>query len=362
MQITEYSETEAGLARLRERMEGVVYDVTIAAGMDLAKKDRRELVGLRTSLETKRKEIKAPALERCKMIDEEAKRVTGEILALETPIDQQIKAEEARREEERQEKLRQAAAVQKILDDKIIEIGKLPLYCIGKTSTEIADFLAKIKEKEIGGEFQGETRKRAEAAKDTAIAEIITALGNTIEEEAKAEALKAEQEAEAARQEAERVERERLMAVQRAEIERQQAELMEQKRRNDLEIARLKELADAERAKFEAERAAFEKEQKAVDLAIKQKQEAEAAELKRQQDEEDAKRRDEERKAAILAEQKRVEAEKERKAAEKARKLAEAKCKDASTAFQKILVICNSHELSGEEVRSQVALIAEANI
>ena len=50
---------------------------------------------------TKRKEIKAPALVRCKLIDEETKRITSELLALEVPIDEQIKAEEKRLRAER---------------------------------------------------------------------------------------------------------------------------------------------------------------------------------------------------------------------------------------------------------------------
>ena len=99
--ITEYSTTTAALATLNERLKGIVYDVTTTKGMDSAKKDRRELVVLRTSLEAKRKEIKAPALAHCKLIDDEAKRITGELLALETPINQQIKEEEARKEAER---------------------------------------------------------------------------------------------------------------------------------------------------------------------------------------------------------------------------------------------------------------------
>lgn len=64
---------------------------------------------LRTSLEAKRKELKAPALERSRLIDSEAKRIESEIRSLEDPIDALITAEEQRRERERAE--RQAACV-----------------------------------------------------------------------------------------------------------------------------------------------------------------------------------------------------------------------------------------------------------
>lgn len=355
-QIKEYSATESALGELRQRLAGVKYEVMTSAGMDLAKKDRRELVTLRTSLEAKRKEIKAPALERCQLIDAEAKRITTELLALEKPIDEQIKAEEARKEEERAEKARVAAAAQKVLDDKILEIGKLPIRCIGKSADEIALFLATLEAKEIGGEFTGETRARAEAAKAGAVEEIRTVHAAMVEAEAKAAALKAEQEAEAARMEEERIERERLAAIEREANEKRQAELDEQKRLQDIEAARLKEIADAEAEKLRIEREAFEKEQREA----REKEEAIEAEKRREAEAEAARIREEERQAAILAEQERIKAEKERKAAEKARKLAEAKCKDADTAFKKILAICQSDEHTDTGKVTQIALIAEA--
>ncbi len=65
--------------------------------------------GYRTALETLRKEIKAPALERCRLIDDEAKRITAELLKIEEPIDTAIKAEEQRKEEEKAAKARAEA-------------------------------------------------------------------------------------------------------------------------------------------------------------------------------------------------------------------------------------------------------------
>ena len=365
--IQEYSVTTAALAELRVRFEGVKYDVSTVAGLDAARKDRRELVALRTSLETKRKEIKEPALAHCKLIDEEAKRIKAEIEALETPIDTIIKAEEARKEEERVEKARQAAAAQKVLDDKILEIGKLPLRCIGKNAGEISAFLAALEAKEIGGEFTGETRERAEAAKTEAIAEIHNILVVAVEAE-KAEAeRKAAQEAETARLEAERIERERLAAIERESIEKQQAAFEEEKRKYEAEQAELQKLRDAEAEQFAKEKAAHEAEQAKIkaerdesDRIAKEQRELEAAEIKRQQDELAANQREEERQAALVAEQKRLAAEKERKAAEKARKLAEAKCANAETALQKIQDICADDRVSDADARSQIGLIAEA--
>lgn len=357
------------ISKLREEFHGVTYDVSTPTGMAKAVDARRKLRDARVSLDKKKPEVKREALDFCNKVEADYKMLRAAVSEYEDVADAAIKAEENRKEEERQEKLRQAAAAQKILDDKIIEIGKFTLLCIGKDSEWIGKFLAAIKAKEIGGEFTGDTRERAENAKAVAIAEIISILGDTIHAEEKAAQLKAEQEAEAARLEEERAERERLDAIRKQEIEQQEAKLAELKRQNELEAARLKALAEEDQRKLAAQRAAFEdeqakirEEQETAQRSIREKEEAAAAELKRQQDEEAEKQRELDRIAAVNAEKLRLEAEKERKAAEKARKLAEAKCKDAATAFRKILSICQNTEVAHAQAREEIALIAEGNL
>lgn len=110
--IAEYSHTEAALATLVERYRGVVYDVTQKPGMTDALKARREIREIRTTLEKTRVEIKGPALKRCQQIDSEAKRITSALLALEDPIDAQIKKEETRKADE-------AAAIQRVEAERI---------------------------------------------------------------------------------------------------------------------------------------------------------------------------------------------------------------------------------------------------
>lgn len=94
-QITEYNQTAAALTELRSRYVRT-YDVTTTAGMAEAKEARATVRGYRVALEKTRVEIKAPALERTRLIDAEAKRITAELLAIEEPIDAAIKAEERR--------------------------------------------------------------------------------------------------------------------------------------------------------------------------------------------------------------------------------------------------------------------------
>lgn len=353
--ITEYNVTTAALAKLKKELTGKKYDVTTTAGLDLAKLDRRGLVTLRTTLEAKRKEIKAPALAHCNLIDAEAKRITAEITALEKPIDDLIKAEEAKKEEERAEKARIAAEAQKVLDDKIIEIGKLPLKCIGMDSGQVTVFLSTLEARPFGAEFTNGTLERAEAAKAEAVLAIREMLTATIKAEEIAAEAKAEEEKQAAIREEQRIESERLAEIEQKRIEEQQAELAEQKRINDLEAARLKKLAEDEEARIAATR---QKEQEAADK-LRKEQEAIAAEQKRVQDETDAAEREKERLAAIESEKKRVEAVAKEKAAEKARKLAEAKCADSATAFKKIIEICTS---APADALAQIALIAEGNL
>lgn len=104
--IVKLTATEAGLSVLRADLAGKTYDLTTTKGDKDARADRKRCVDLRSALEKKRKELKAPALEFGRLIDAEAKRITDAVLALEAPIDAAIKADEERREAERQERAR----------------------------------------------------------------------------------------------------------------------------------------------------------------------------------------------------------------------------------------------------------------
>ena len=105
-EIVEYSKTEAALADLNARYSAVIFDTSTTKGMQEAVAGRAEIRGYRVDLEKERVRIKAPALERCRLIDTEAKRITAALEALENPIDAAIKAEQQRKENERIEKER----------------------------------------------------------------------------------------------------------------------------------------------------------------------------------------------------------------------------------------------------------------
>lgn len=129
--IAEYTPTAAALAELRQQLAGKTFDCTTAAGDREARQSRRVLVELRTRLEDRRQELKKPLLDRGRLLDTEAKAITAQILELEQPIDQQIRAEEARKqaikdEAERRERARLAA-----IDAEIHGIQNLPLTLVG---------------------------------------------------------------------------------------------------------------------------------------------------------------------------------------------------------------------------------------
>lgn len=99
-QIQEYNKTAAALNELRARYIRP-YDVSTTAGMTEAREARATVRTYRVDLEKMRVALKAPALERTRLIDAEAKRITAELLEIETPIDSAIKAEEKHKAEEK---------------------------------------------------------------------------------------------------------------------------------------------------------------------------------------------------------------------------------------------------------------------
>lgn len=286
--IAEYSETAAALADLRARHAGVVYDVTVPKEMRAAKEARAELRTLRTGLEKKRVEIKAPALERCRLIDAEAKRITAELVALEEPIDVQIKAEEARAESERLAKFEAERLRVEAIQQKIQAIRDVPAGLVGKPSVVIAGQLAKLRETVLDEAELGADYLTATDALTAAIARVEQLW-----------AAQHEAEAEQARIAAEREELARI----RAENERLQREAEERRladeRKAAAERAEADRLAQVERDRLAAEeRAQREAEQAARDEAARAEREAqEAADRARREQEQAAMQAERERQA-----------------------------------------------------------------
>ena len=289
---------EDALASLYHRYSGVVYEVRTTKGMEEARKARAELRGLRTSLEAKRKEIKAPALERCRLIDDEAKRITGELSALEDPIDQQIKSEEDRKAAEKEARDRAERDRIAGIQAAIGKISAYPMQAIGKSSNEISDMITTLRLTPVDETF-GEFAAQAVAAKGDALDKLVQAHDGRLAQEEDAARLKAEreefarQQAEEARRRAEaeaadrqrreadeatakaaRAEEDACIAAERAEIERQRQALAQQQA--DAE-RRAREEREAEEARIRAEREEVERQRRELEDQQRRQREAEEA-------------------------------------------------------------------------------------
>lgn len=242
-EIQEYSKTEAALAELSAKYDGVIYDLSTREGLKAATSGRAELRDYRVNLEKTRKEIKAPALLRCQLIDSEAKRISTIISFLEEPIDEQIKAEERRKEEER-------TAAFRAEQERIAAEEK------AKKEAEEAKLAAERAELE---KQRAELAAQQKAAQDKIEAEQRAARMRIEEEERAARlareeadrAARLEREAEEARLKAERdkLEEEQRQARLAAEAEQRKADEIARKER-EAEEAKAREIA---RKKAESE-------------------------------------------------------------------------------------------------------------
>jgi len=298
-QIAEYNQTAAALTELRKRY-AKTYDVSTIEGMNEAKLARADVRGYRFALEKTRVEIKAPALERTRLIDAEAKRITAALLAIEEPIDAAIKAEEQRKAEEKAAKERAEAARIETIKGRIAFIESRIISASNRDSKTITAILKDLEAAALDEADYQEMLPTAVSAKITAIEKLEVMLNERIAYENEQARIKAEQEAETARIQAEREELARLRAAE-------EARQAEQRR-----------LAEAARRDAEAKLAADRQRQEAELLAQREQQEREAREAKALRDDEEARIRAErdavERKKAELEARRREEEAKRRKA------------------------------------------------
>lgn len=150
--IAEYSPIAAGLAELRAQVEAHLpsLDCSTPAGDKLARQSRFALVKLRTSLEERRKEIKAPALQRCNEIDAEAKRITREIEKLEEPFDVAIRAQEAKVAAAKAEADRREQARKQAVEAEINALRLLPTTLLAATPDQVATELDRVQSLSFG--------------------------------------------------------------------------------------------------------------------------------------------------------------------------------------------------------------------
>lgn len=173
------TETLEGLKELRDSLEGVVFDCSTKDGLKQANAAKRECTSLRTSLESRRKELKDPLLKAGKSIDAEAKKIKAEIEAVEKPIADQIAVEKQRQAEAKIDRVAEAQGV----------IDKMKAALTDGIMGELADVEAAIELVDaIDCDKLYELRLEAMKTKQT----VLTKLGELVAQKAMAPVTKSE--------------------------------------------------------------------------------------------------------------------------------------------------------------------------
>lgn len=254
--LSEFDKVSAGLADIAARFPvDLVYDVTTTKGMTEAIAHRAAWRDPRLTVEKVRKIAKAPVLALGRDIDTRAAWLTEQLLVGETPVDEQIKAEERRKEKIKQDKINAEFARVAEIQEAIAELHMDAMAVVGKASSVIGGALEAMKARTLDPLVFQEQIAQATAARQAAIDKLELAYAaalHTEEQARKAAADRAELEAlrataaeqrrkDEAAAAAQRVEQSRIEAEQRAErgrlakqqatLARQQAEFAEAQRR-----------------------------------------------------------------------------------------------------------------------------------
>lgn len=270
--VTALTATEVGIAELTTKYKDVVYDCADAKQMKAAKKARAEIREPRYNIETLRKAAKAPVLGLGRDIQTLAADLTARVLALETPIHEQIKVEEDRVE----------AAKQKIIDTeneriltqqrRIASIHDSTSDLIAKgfaDSTAIIAAIDDMKAHPVDNSFE-EFQDDAQSVWDASLEWLDNIYAKTVEAEEAAAAASEQARENAARQKELDEQQEKMEAQQReldkqAEEQRKEVEAAklaadaEQKRKDDERQAELDKQAEAQRKRDEELAAAQKK-------------------------------------------------------------------------------------------------------
>jgi len=267
--IVEFNVTEAVLAEIKGYE---VLEITDGKSEAVAKKARQVVRTMRTDIDKRRKELKAPLLAHGKLIDQTAKELTERLLPTEQNLDGKIKAVEAVAEAAKAERM----AIEKTRIDgimsKITEIEDITSAAqkYGLTSADIMEKLGELENYPVNVlEFE-EFTENVLISKSKQIEIVKATLERTVKFEADQQALNAV--AESNKAEADRL----------AVIAKDQEEAA---KKSEAEIYAKME---AERATIKAEKAELQAEKDRIAQAEAEKAEKEAAETQYIQDRDDA--------------------------------------------------------------------------
>jgi hypothetical protein len=277
--LQEIDQVGEGLAALTSKYQSAVFDVTNTKGMAEAKAARAEIRDVRYKVENIRKATGSELKRIASMVNDRAKEITAPILALEDPIDKQIKAEEDRKEAEREAKRLAEAVRVADMNARLDAIRNAPLKAIGACAAEIEQAITYVETIDLSS-FDDVFLPTAEQTKASALGTLTTLLTERRQLDEQAAELERQRQEQAAR-DAEEAEARRLRQEQEdtERRERQAAEDAERAARQAEEDRQRAEQAERER---EAQAAAqAELDRKAAELeaaqAIQREAEAKAA-------------------------------------------------------------------------------------
>ncbi|MCK5616830.1 hypothetical protein KAR91_83990 [Candidatus Pacearchaeota archaeon] len=185
--------TDADLAKLKEEY-GTVPDCSTKEGYAIAKAGLLMFRTFRSKVKARQKELKADAIGYNKRVDTEANRIVDFVVALEEPMKEARKAEDAAKEKEREEKAEKEKERVAAIEKDINTIRNVVLDCHGKTSLELSGIIGSLEATEIAVERFAEHTPIAEAAKIEAVQRLEELRDQALETEKADEERKAEDE------------------------------------------------------------------------------------------------------------------------------------------------------------------------
>lgn len=268
--MVEFDKVAAGLADLRGKYANVVFDVGTTAGMSEAKAARIAIREPRYAVDKVLKATKDPLNAIKRELDERAGHITAELLLIEIPIHEQIKAEEDRKAAEKAERERLAAEQKLKVDQSLEWIRNHTIKAVGKSVVQIDHLVMSLETLEITLEDYGDRAGEAEQCRVLTLGTVAEVRAAAVAQEAAAaELAEAQRKMEQERKEQAEIAAQ-VAAVAAAKAAAEQAELDEKRRAFQQEQADARR-AEQERAEKEAadrkalddERAAFEAEKAA---------------------------------------------------------------------------------------------------
>lgn len=270
-QIAEFNKTETALVVLREKYT-TVPDCTNKEGYEECRQGIAELRTLRTGLDKARKGLNADDQARIKFRNDEAKRITGELVSLEDPL----KAAKFDIDEKAE---REAEAARKVEEERIAEIhahmGLMTSIRSAHAGMTVATLSRFIDDNRTAyNDFDWQEFKEAALAEHDRIhnhlALVLQERKAFDAEQADLEEKKKAMAEEQAKLDAQKKAQDEELAKQKAELDAQQRKVDEERQEAARVMQAAQDKAEAEKRRQEAEKAAKEREEAEKAEAVKQ--------------------------------------------------------------------------------------------